>query len=1020
MLSIKCPRIDRLLPLCEHKVLALPRRILWSRYKVFLMFRQIPLLFLAASISLSASAQSTHGIPLKPDPPIAVDGALGEWSAVVNAITIDQPAQAVFGAGAWGGPADLSGTVRLAWREEHLFIAAEVKDDRIAQAQRGAGLWQGDHIELYLDVTPETETARAEYGAGQFQIALSPGNFGKTGDPLADTAPEAYGYKPRDLDLSGALVASSQTADGWILEAAIPWSALGVTPAEGLALKAEVGLSDTDAAEAKQDTLMTTGTAPWEHTRARLQPMALAGSDGVAHVKAAAIPVFDALVVNPGQQSGITLEAPTVPAGQIAVLRLMARLDFPQVGGYTPALRLLLNGQALSGERLLNKKLRQTSRGGDVYSMYSGEQLATYYSPDFEAPNHDSHYGLMDNVIPCLFELDVTDLLKPGTNELVVQHSADDRIREVLHAGQAELVFRAPAAAERSKAGPPTGAIPTIAPNDNHRTDYTAATTPDGSIALKFGGTEVLVESQFSTPAPAWVKGSNDYFRHSRRIEERGEGVVVFDTFTNLTQENLGIMHRHQAKLGADLKRLWIAGLEQGDQSGQASTPANCTTFGASENWGLGFIAVDDVFRVHSTNYGADGTIGVADNNLVLPPGGSYTAEWIAVPVVSPDYYAFINTARRFMDANFRIDGGFAFLRSGELTDVWSDEQMKNFLEWKNPKYVCASIFPNYKGRFAHGTAFQQVEHDSFKKSFARWRAMYDATYMVYFHCFLDVADEAPERYADARTLRPDGKQADYGKADQPLFLPMTGNLYGTEIRKNVDVILDEIGADGVYWDEHEYSSSQYHYGEPWDRITGDIDPKTMQVRGLKSSVTLLTEDWRVSLAKYIQSRGALIGNGAPYTRAMAELDFPCFVETGSITNCTLSHLYSPIALGDHLTEHSQQDAYATMLAALDYGCVYHWYNDMTVTPTHRTITSQMFPITPLELHQGYIIGEERIVTKVSGRYGWGDASQHEVHVYNERGEEVPDFAAPFTTEDGKTWTELRIGEDWSAVIVRK
>jgi hypothetical protein len=108
------------------------------------------------------------------------------------------------------------------------------------------------------------------------------------------------------------------------------------------------------------------------------------------------------------------------------------------------------------------------------------------------------------------------------------------------------------------------------------------------------------------------------------------------------------------------------------------------------------------------------------------------------------------------------------------------------------------------------------------------------------------------------------------------------------------------------------------------------------------------------------------------------------------------------------------------MLAALDYGSVYHWYNDMTVTPTHPTLTTHMFPITPMELHRGYIIGRERIVTKVSGKYGWGDSSNHEVHVYNERGEEVPNFAAPFTIEGGITWTELRIGEDWSAVIVRR
>jgi hypothetical protein len=313
------------------------------------------------------------------------------------------------------------------------------------------------------------------------------------------------------------------------------------------------------------------------------------------------------------------------------------------------------------------------------------------------------------------------------------------------------------------------------------------------------------------------------------------------------------------------------------------------------------------------------------------------------------------------------------------------------------------------------------VDHERYPVAFDRWRSLYpDLTTMVYFHCFLDVTDEGPEVFADARTLRPDGTQADYGKEHQRLYLPMTGNDYGAAVRKNVDIILDEIGADGVYWDEHQYSSSQYHYGEPWDGFTGDIDPKTMAVRRLKSSVTLLTEDWRVRLAKSIQARGALLGNGAPYTRAMASLQFPCFVETGSITNCTRAHLYSPIALGDHLTERSQQDAYETMLAALDYGCVYHWYNDMTVTPTHKTITSQMFPITPLELHQGYLIGEERIVTKVSGIYGWGDTSQHEVHVYDDKGEEVADFEAPFVEANGQTTTELRLAEDWSAVIVRR
>ncbi|MCC6154842.1 MAG: hypothetical protein IT367_13835, partial [Candidatus Hydrogenedentes bacterium] len=141
---------------------------------------------------------------------------------------------------------------------------------------------------------------------------------------------------------------------------------------------------------------------------------------------------------------------------------------------------------------------------------------------------------------------------------------------------------------------------------------------------------------------------------------------------------------------------------------------------------------------------------------------------------------------------------------------------------------------------------------------------------------------------------------------------------------------------------------------------------------------------------------------------------------TGSITNCTQAHLHSPIALGDHLTEYSEEDAYATMVAALDYGCVYHWYNDVSVVPTHHTLTRYMYPFTPIELHEGYVIGKERILTNRSGLFGWGDTAKHEVHVFDETGKEVEGFDAPQKEIDGKTYTELRIAEGWSAAILRR
>ena len=107
------------------------------------------------------------------------------------------------------------------------------------------------------------------------------------------------------------------------------------------------------------------------------------------------------------------------------------------------------------------------------------------------------------------------------------------------------------------------------------------------------------------------------------------------------------------------------------------------------------------------------------------------------------------------------------------------------------------------------------------------------------------------------------------------------------------------------------------------------------------------------------------------------------------------------------------------MLSALDYSCVYYWYTDIT-NIKYPTLTKYMYPITPVELHEGYIIGKERILTNRSGFYGWADNSAREVHVFDETGREVPDFKAPTVIRNGKTYTELRIGEGWSAAIVRK
>ena len=226
------------------------------------MKARFPFVILLSALLLSVSpfatsSAETLGIPLKPDPPIAVDGNLGDWTGVPNAVDINQPEQAVWGAGAWRSTDDMSGTVHLAWRQEYLFVAAEVVDDVVAQAERGGNIWKGDHIEVYIDAEPDFEPNRESVGEGQFQLGISPGNFLNTGDSFTDCPPEAFCFRPQGTAVDGILVAAVPTPDGWTLEAAIPWTMLGIVPEKGTFIRVEVALSDTDAAEARQETMLT-------------------------------------------------------------------------------------------------------------------------------------------------------------------------------------------------------------------------------------------------------------------------------------------------------------------------------------------------------------------------------------------------------------------------------------------------------------------------------------------------------------------------------------------------------------------------------------------------------------------------------------------------------------------------------------------------------------------------------------------------------------------------------------------
>ena len=84
---------------------------------------------------------------------------------------------------------------------------------------------------------------------------------------------------------------------------------------------------------------------------------------------------------------------------------------------------------------------------------------------------------------------------------------------------------------------------------------------------------------------------------------------------------------------------------------------------------------------------------------------------------------------------------------------------------------------------------------------------------------------------------------------------------------------------------------------------------------------------------------------------------------------------------------------------------------------TDGNILQDLYPIEPLELHCGYVIGREKIVTCVAGKYSFGDDSPLLVRVYDAAGFRLPERDARVAPGAGKTVADVHLREGELAIV---
>ncbi len=171
----------------------------------------------AATLSVGAF---TGAIIPSTTTPITIDGNLSDtvWSTATS-YTLSHTT---------GSPANISASFQAAWDNTNLYLAGKVNDSSYATGS--------DQFEVYLD---GNNTKYSTYGPADLQYLFT---WGSTA--VNQYAGGAQGTKTQGVQF--AQVANA-TSDGYQIEAKIPWSTLGITPADGsiIGLDIDVGQQST-------------------------------------------------------------------------------------------------------------------------------------------------------------------------------------------------------------------------------------------------------------------------------------------------------------------------------------------------------------------------------------------------------------------------------------------------------------------------------------------------------------------------------------------------------------------------------------------------------------------------------------------------------------------------------------------------------------------------------------------------------------------------------------------------------
>ncbi len=742
-------------------------------------------------------------------------------------------------------------------------------------------------------------------------------------------------------------------------------------------------------------------------------------------------------------------ELAAVPQGRQVRLCLDARIEWGGLGGSTGAMSVTINDQGLAGRHLINKPLIFSMRNDEelAWGAETGHGYRLMYAPDFSdliKTDEAYEYGIPDTD-PFRFVWDITSYVHPGSNSVKVASvpgiSFSLRLRDVT----VEVGEPLPPLVEPTPPGQPvaapvaSGPLPVYVLRQPAEIPAAIEVSTSGRLRLRLGQREFTLRSRTSLPQGAWCEGANAEdawstltrgktatvawttagYAVGRQVTLHPDHIAVVDTLRNTGDALLGVIHEVRLELPEKPERAFLAGhvVKRLKQRSSPSHPSALAEFG---DLAIALVAEDDVFRVHSKAAVEDGALLLADPQLGIAPGQEQRLAWSVYAVPDGDYWDVVNAIRRNWGSNVTLRGPSKWVHpAGVPTE---SDPIGQWRQGATMVVLCNPMFGTEEEKakgitIQHGTALPLcTAWCELAANTARGlqRATPRVEAFIYTHQNLCTEPGHERKYPDSRAVDTTGKVATTVYSPSPsLFVPTLEDSYGKAMMGVYALIAERLDAN-VYIDEITASNVPGYgtYEGAWDGCTAIVDPASHATMGKRSSAILLMQPWRATLLAYLTSKDkAVLANGPHYTRTMLSWPVQCFVESEPEDNVVIgAHLGHPLCIAQPYNP----DALARYRAArrlLDRAGI------QFVT---FAADISLFPITPVELRAGVIIGAERILTNRSGCFGWGDASSADVYVYDSQAKRVATPDAKEVRQAGTVMTELRLPPDHLAILVRR